>query len=54
MPNPAHLLDIITLIILGEEFKSSLLAIDYVFLRRYVNSSLLLSSIALPYVLPFM
>jgi hypothetical protein len=46
MPNTSLILDIITLIILGVEFKSTF-SLLYLFLQRHVNSSLLLNSLDL-------
>jgi len=46
MPNISHLLVIITMITLGEEFKSTV-SLLYLFLQRHINSSLLLNSLDL-------
>jgi hypothetical protein len=46
IPNTSVLLVIITLIILGEEFKSTV-SLLYLFLQRHVNSSVLSNSLVL-------
>jgi len=46
MPSTSHLLVIITMIIMGEKFKSTF-SLLYIFLHRHINSSLLLNSLDL-------
>jgi hypothetical protein len=46
MPSTSHLLVIITMITMGEKFKSTV-SLLYLFLQRLINSSLLLNSLDL-------